>query len=456
VRRDLVYMRSAGYGTARRIGWSLRSARHHAGRGLFAALGSRADRMPPRARAALSLERRPDAPRPPGFAARISPKSPRPYGYEYIRASHRREPEPLVPPARDAGGESMHIAWVVPPFDRGSGGHMTIFTLIAELERRGHRCSIWIHDPGGKSPGAERQRADIIEYFVPVQASVHVDLEGWQGADVALATGWQTAYPVRDLPSCSLKAYLVQDYEPHFFGASAQRLWAEATYGMGFPCIAASPWLSDLMRDRYGTESAHFELGVDFDTYRKLDQPREPQTIVYYARPSTPRRATELGVLALEEVRERHPDCRIVMFGDVRMPWAPFQYEAAGVVTPELLARLYNRATVGLVISLTNYSRMPKEMMACGLPVVDVDHPSVISVFGSDGDVIRLAKPDPILIADRVCELLEDAPLRAAVGNNARRFVDGMTWSAAAEQIESSLREWLVRQWSEAAAAAGS
>ena len=58
------------------------------------------------------------------------------------------------------------------------------------------------------------------------------------------------------------------------------------------------------------------------------------------------------------------------------------------MLEPDSLARLYNEATVGLVISLTNYSRMPKEMMACGLPVVDVNHPSVLSVFGGE-DVIE-------------------------------------------------------------------
>ena len=36
---------------------------------------------------------------------------------------------------------------VIPPFARGSGGHNTIFTLIARLERMGHTCSIWMYDP---------------------------------------------------------------------------------------------------------------------------------------------------------------------------------------------------------------------------------------------------------------------------------------------------------------------
>jgi hypothetical protein len=66
--------------------------------------------------------------------------------------------------------------------------------------------------------------------------------ERWRGADVAFATGWQTAYPLRGLAGCMLKAYLVQDFEPDFYPASA------AAPGCGWcssatrvPCASRSP-----------------------------------------------------------------------------------------------------------------------------------------------------------------------------------------------------------------------
>src|SRR2546426_10117354 len=105
----------------------------------------------------------------------------------------------------------MHIAWIVPPFRPGSGGHMTLFTIAAELEARGHSCSIWIHDPAAamdrRAALAQRQ---IEQHFAPLRAGVFKGFDDWQGADVALATGWQTAYPLATLPDCKLKAYFVQ------------------------------------------------------------------------------------------------------------------------------------------------------------------------------------------------------------------------------------------------------
>ena len=43
---------------------------------------------------------------------------------------------------------------------------------------------------------------------------------------------------------------------------------------------------------------------------------------------------------------------------------------------------------------MTNYSLVPQEMLACGLPCVELDAPSVVAAFGRDGP-IELAAPEP-------------------------------------------------------------
>ena len=42
---------------------------------------------------------------------------------------------------------------------------------------------------------------------------------------------------------------------------------AEATYNQGLACICASPWLDQIMRERFGAWSRPFWLGVDRRTY---------------------------------------------------------------------------------------------------------------------------------------------------------------------------------------------
>jgi len=446
VRADVHHMRAAGWGGARTAAWAGRSLRHHTGRAVFASLGSRAERLHPSVQRRLSLEGRK------GAASPAAPVSSKPMPYDWVRSYFTEPAAPLAAPSPgDAGRSHLHFAWIVPPFRRGSGGHMTLFTIAHELEQMGHSCSVWVHDPDRRMhdrPSVAHR--ELVDHFVPLRAGVFDGFADWHGADVAFATGWQTAYPLWSLAACKLKAYLVQDFEPDFFPASAERLWAEETYRMGYACVAASRWLAELLAERYGATSDVFELGVDLTVYRDLDLPRREDTVVFYARRSTPRRATELGLLALGELVRRRPELRVVLFGDARPPRASFPHEFAGVLDAPTLAQLYNEATAGLVISLTNYSRMPKEMMACGLPVVDVNHPSVVSAFPAEQDVIEVADPDVAAIADRLDALLADAERRRRLAMAAREFVSGMTWKTAADQVEAAARRRLAERWDEA------
>jgi FMN phosphatase YigB (HAD superfamily) len=224
---------------------------------------------------------------------------------------------------------------------------MALFRIALELERRGHSNSIWIHDPSGlMDRRVALAHREIVEHFAPLRAGVFRGFDDWQGADVALATGWQTAYPLARMDRCKLKAYLVQDYEPDFYPASAERIWAEETYRMGFPCLASSPWLLKLLTERYAARAESFEYGVDLDVYRPRDGERDADTVLFYARPATPRRATELGILALAELVERRPGTRVVMFGDRTPPSAPFDYEFAGIEPPDALVT-FDSVTAG-------------------------------------------------------------------------------------------------------------
>ena len=77
---------------------------------------------------------------------------------------------------------------------------MTLFTIARELERRGHSCSIWVHDPGGMMDGRAARRAARARSSTSRRcaAGVFNGFDDWHGADVAFATGWQTAYPLCD------------------------------------------------------------------------------------------------------------------------------------------------------------------------------------------------------------------------------------------------------------------
>lgn len=339
-------------------------------------------------------------------------------------------------------GERMRIAVVVPAFRRGSGGHSTIAHLVRGLEQLGHACSLWVEDDESRHAGSVDRDVEALfeRFFGPVAGPVRKGFAAWAGADVVVATGWQTVPRALRLPDAGARAYLVQDHEPEFYPTSAERMWAEWTYRQGLHCICASPWLAGLVRDRYGACATPFDLGVDHARYRPTTACRRDDVVLFYARAVTPRRAVPLGLLALTELQRRRPSVEIALYGESRPLRSPFAHRHLGLLEPSRLAHEYASATVGVVLSLTNPSLIPQEMLACGLPVVDVASHGMVACFGDDGPV-ELAQPDPLALCAAIERLLDDPALRAQRARHGAAWVAGRTWPAAAAQVQRGLRE---------------
>ena len=458
VAEDNRWMRGRQIDGATRARWTARAFVHHGGRRVFSALGSRADRLPQATQRWLSLERTAGRDRrraAPGSTAPessalpagvpISASEDSDTGYRAVAEVWREGPAPLLPAACGlADRPRLRIAMLIPHFSRGSGGHYILFQVFSRLERRGHVCSVWAHDHDGQLrgvwPGVLRQH--IIEYFAPIKGAVFKGFERWPGADVVVATGWQTAHPALRLDRCHARVYLVNDHEPEFYPASADRLIAADGYRHGMPCIAGSPWLRDLLITQYGASASDYVFGVDHDIYRPRQVERRRDTVVYYARPETPRRAVPLGLLALAELHRRRPGLRIVLCGSQDAPVAPFPYEHLGILSPVQLSWLYSEATVGLCLSLTNFSLMPKEMLACGLPCVELAGVSAESIFGEHGP-LELAAPDPGALAGSIERLLDDRDLWERRSREGKAFVASHTWEHATDEVEAGIRHAL-------------
>jgi glycosyltransferase involved in cell wall biosynthesis len=350
-----------------------------------------------------------------------------------------RAPAGALLPAPDAAA-ALDVALVVPFFRQGSGGHMTIANLVRALERRGHRCSLWIDDPGGRvSGGPDHAVADLRAWFGPFSAEVHYGLAGFVRADVAVATGWQTVARVRTLTAAG-RAYLVQDHEPEFFGTSVQRAWADDSYRHDLYPITAGQWLADTMSEMYGLPATPFDLGIDGELY--CPRPaiaRRDDVVVAYARSSTPRRGVPVALAALAELHRRRPATEAWLFGHNGPLGVDFPHQNLGVLSEGRLPAVYAAATVGLVLSMTNYSLVAQEMLSCGLPCVELDAPSVVAAFGRDG-AVDFAPLDPIAIADALERLLADPALRADRARQGVTLRAERTWDHAADQVELGLR----------------
>ncbi|WP_149911033.1 glycosyltransferase family 4 protein [Agrobacterium tumefaciens] len=353
------------------------------------------------------------------------------------------EPSGGAPPETAFDINRMDITWIIPDFKPGAGGHMTIFRIASYLEKFGHNVSFLIQNPSVHKTG-DAARNTINAHFQPFSGTVEL-FSGETptvSGDALIATDRYTCYAVNAMEQFRRKFYFVQDYEPLFYPAGTEALLTEATYSFDFDCLCAGEWLHNIMSEKYGRWSMHWPLAFDKAVYspRPDDRVRPNNRIALYARWVTPRRAVELAFMALEILRKRGVEFEVDFFGWKLGPQqVGFPYRDHGILDGPELAELYRQSTFGVVFSATNHSLVNREMMACGLPVIDLDLDTVTSIFPVG--TIALAKPNPEGIADVMERLLKRPEERAALSLAGKSHVSDLSWETSARMVEKAVQE---------------
>ena len=205
------------------------------------------------------------------------------------------------------------------------------------------------------------------------------------------------------------KLYFVQDFEPYFCAMSTDWILTEETYRLGLKCITHGRWLTNWLCSRYDADADYIDFAVDTDIYYpRLVPQSDPPLVCVVAQPEKSPRGFDLLVRALTWLHQLCPQVKIVLFGSPHIPaQLPFPFENAGLMGLDQCAELYSRATVGIILSMSNPSLIGFEMMACGCAVVDLDLENNHYDYGQSGALI-LAKPDPDSLAGAVIGLVND------------------------------------------------
>ncbi len=318
----------------------------------------------------------------------------------------------------------LRIAWIIPGLIIGSGGHRNILRAAYHLQQFGHQLELYFTNTKMDSNQlAEQVRA----HFYPLRCPMHRYDGQIEPTDVLFATHWTTVdAAVRARSSARELMYFVQDFEPAFAPMGTEYILAENTYRLGLYCITSGPWCETLLRTQFQCEADHFVFPIDRAIYHPRARTKPETNVIFFARPEMPRRCFELGVLALEELHRLRPDVEIILFGSPKVESHHLPFPATKKLllpTIDDLATLYANADLGIAFSTTNPSLVPYEMMACGLPVVDLGRPGNEVNYGNQRDIALLAPPDPKAMAARMRDLLEDSKELFARSNRAVEFV---------------------------------
>ena len=336
----------------------------------------------------------------------------------------------------------MIVNWLIPEMSVGSGGHFTIFRFATMLENRGIHNRIYVTNPTYfKSDRKLREFLDAHYNLENEKTEVFCNTESIRFAHATVATGWQTCYFLRRFNNTISKFYFVQDFEPCFFPMGTEYLLAENTYHFGFRGITAGDWLKEKMINEYHMRAESFYFSYDKDIFKSREKRDNKKRVFLYARPVTPRRCFELALLALCKLVQKIPELEVALAGwDVSNYRIPFPHLNAGTVSREELSDLYAQCDICIVMSSTNLSLMPVEIMASN-SVVACTRGENNAWMVNEGNAIMLPT-DPIEMADVLYEAIHDKKrlqrLRKAGQEYAKSFTD---WDKEGEKVYRYIKE---------------
>lgn len=337
----------------------------------------------------------------------------------------------------------MRAAWVLPSLIEGSGGHRTILQNVQYLIRKGYECDVYVEDKGEVKNSEElRRQAETLFGKHDCRFILGYDIQGEY--DIIFATAWFTAKVVRDCNSKAVKAYFIQDFEALFNPMGDGYILACNSYGYGLKPVTIGRWLSHKMQTEYHTPSRYFDFCADRRIYRPLPDAKKEHAICFVYQPDKPRRCSVLGIEALGIVKFLRPDVKIYLYGSNIKGNVWFEHENLGIIPLEKCNALYNKCEVGLCISSSNPSRIPFEMMAAGLPVVDLYMENNFYDMPNEG--VRLAHTTPESIAQALIEILDHKETAAEMSEAGKHYMADKDLEHGFEQFYEAVSDMAARR----------
>lgn len=357
-------------------------------------------------------------------------------GYDFIvdRGNHIPFSKEDYEKNKDNG---IILNWIIPEPGIGSGGHINIFRFVTRLQNLGIKNRIYLMTNGKFL--TDSQCEQFLEKYYAIDCSdieVHISIENMKYSHGTVATSWQTAYAVRRFDNTISKFYFVQDFEPLFFPVGSEYVFAENTYKFGFRGITAGDWLKDKLNKEYGMVTDSFSFSYDDKLYVPGKKRDNKNRIFFYARPYTARRAFVFGMIVLSELAKKVPNLEVVLAGeDVSKYKIDFAYVNAGIVPLSELSDLYAQCDVCLVLSNTNLSLLPLEIMASNSVAVCTKGANSEWLVNDDNAVMVEYDVNDVINKLEYCfshkEMLEEKK------KSGLKFAKNTSWDKEAEKVNS-------------------
>lgn len=207
---------------------------------------------------------------------------------------------------------------------------------------------------------------------------------------------------------------------------------------------AVSPAAEDLVSRYFPGEYRILPNGVDTGLFAPegtgLDGLEQDAFNIVFVGRSEPRKGLDVLLQALPQVREDHPEVRLLVVG-VEKPAT--RYEGVtwlGRIPDDLVPAAYRSADIMVspALGMESFGIVLVEAMASGLPVVASDIPGYRAVLEDGVQGVLVPPGDPTALAGALIELIEDEARRRAMSAASLRRAGEFSWERLVEDVEGA------------------
>lgn len=359
-------------------------------------------------------------------------------------------------------GKRIKVTFVLP--GRGTkpiGGFRIVYEYANRLSDQGFDISIahvaWLYKTNSFLSGLGRYVYCLLFYpfykkWLPLRKEVN---NKWiftirpfliPDADYIVATSWETAEYIADLPLIKgEKLYIVQADESEFSYVTKNG-WANRVTGtwlLPLQKIAICTWLKERIEAIGSTASVIFN-GLNFDDFFIEIPPekRGDNTIMMLYHPS-PHKGCAEGLQALRIIKESVEDLRVVLFGFPAKPsnlenWMEYHQ----LPSRETLRRLYNESAIFLSPSHSEGWGLPvSEAMQCGCAAVtsDIGGFKDFMMDGETGICFKVGEVQDMV--EKINSLLLNRENRITLALRGNTYIQRFSWDRAVNDLTGLLRK---------------
>lgn len=338
---------------------------------------------------------------------------------------------------------------IIIPFKRLSGGLKVIFLYANYFVEQGHDVEVYmpmVSYPGKGQSIPFRIKASISNTFKPehwfnkkfnLKVVPLIKACFVRDADITIATAWQTAYDVKNLPDrCGKKVYFIQGYE--IFGGSKEQV--DGSYRLGLCSVTITQSLAVFLKDMMNVDSTVIYNGLDpTEFYSERKEVHMPPTIMMMYHESE-HKGTRQGMAIIDHLKSKYPDIQVNMFGSRKGKDVRSYVNFLENPPRDQLMKMYQSSDIYLFTSKIEAWGLPvMEAMANKCAVVgfnvgamaEVSTPkNSVKIVENDYGKMEKAVENLIMHPDRI------RPMQEAAYDTARKF----EWSVQYKKFEDYLK----------------